>query len=769
MSAPAGIHKFLYSHYFYSGVRQSLGVLLPAFLLIGLLDHPAIGLAATLGALCASIIDQPGPHRHQINSMLGCVLLGTLATLATGLASSWPVLLWFLVIGQTLFFGFFTAFGRKAALVGFACLLLMTLTMHNSYTPEEAMVHAATSMAGGLWYIAFSWVVHRMQHLRQEQQTLAVSVLATAEYFAAKARFYEVTCSLDDAYLQLIPKQSALVEKQQAARDVVLRLAPRTDAEHRDPRRIMLWNIFMDMVDLQDTMLSTHTDYEVIRQALHDSDFLLFARDALDKLALEIDRIGLAISQDKATAPSTGIRAELRAMEYETMLLKKSGFAQDEPDAWIVVVHIQRRMRNASRIVERMHRHTRGDTTDAASPLRLDNSLAQFLSREEISLSRITSNLNMGSPHLRYALRLSLAVGAGILLANVASALASALRLEVTSHGYWVVLTILVIMKPGFALSWQRNRWRLLGTLIGCGLALGVLHSVHSGPVLLLVMLAASVLANSLLLLNYMASAVFNTVFVLLSFHFLAPGGSLSVVGERAIDTLFGSLVVLACSYVLPYWESRSVRPLAVEAISANRRFLQASMQPLTEGRGADSMAWRLARRNVHAAFANLVEAFYRMIREPKSKQMPVQPANDLMVQSHMLASQIAALYPMLLALPQRPPLLSQTLTTLEATLQAAETALTTPGLPQPATETADASETLSAIGRELDTVLAPLDTAADGPAVEPAQITYQLRQMLRTVQRIHDDAQALRPVPVQSLLRRNTRRSGSETPASNA
>ena len=55
-----------------------------------------------------------------------------------------------------------------------------------------------------------------------------------------------------------------------------------------------------------------------------------------------------------------------------------------------------------------------------------------------------------------------------------------------------------------------------------------------------------------------MASAIFNTLFVVLVFHFVSPGTvSMSVIGERAIDTLIGCALALVCSYILPWWEAR--------------------------------------------------------------------------------------------------------------------------------------------------------------------------------------------------------------------
>ena len=75
-----------------------------------------------------------------------------------------------------------------------------------------------------------------------------------------------------------------------------------------------------------------------------------------------------------------------------------------------------------------------------------------------------------------------------------------------------------------------------------------------------------------------MASAIFNTLFVVLVFHFVSPGTvSMSVIGERAIDTLIGCALALVCSYILPWW-----RPLSSRwrrATRANREYLLAGMR----------------------------------------------------------------------------------------------------------------------------------------------------------------------------------------------
>ena len=132
-------------------------MLLPVLVLGGLFGHYATGLVATFGAQCLAIIDQPGgPQRHRTNEMLGGALLGTLTVIITGLASTHPVLIWLAVIAQCFVFSMFTVFGKRGGLIGFAALLLMTLTMHSPLEPDQVLAHAAATLGGALFYVAFS-------------------------------------------------------------------------------------------------------------------------------------------------------------------------------------------------------------------------------------------------------------------------------------------------------------------------------------------------------------------------------------------------------------------------------------------------------------------------------------------------------------------------------------------------------------------------------------------------------------------------------------
>ena len=63
------IRNFLLSPYFSDGVRITIGVLLPSLILYQF-DLLHIGVTISLGALCVSITDIPGPIAHRRNAMI---------------------------------------------------------------------------------------------------------------------------------------------------------------------------------------------------------------------------------------------------------------------------------------------------------------------------------------------------------------------------------------------------------------------------------------------------------------------------------------------------------------------------------------------------------------------------------------------------------------------------------------------------------------------------------------------------------------------------
>lgn len=646
----SAIERFIYSHHFISGVRRAAGVILVFTLALALTQTPAKALIATLGALCLALIDQPGPLGHRIREMLGGLVLGCLAVSITGMAHQHALWLVIVVVAQTFLFSMFAVFGRRGSIIGLSCLLLAVVTMHADLSHDQVLNYTATTAIGAVVYILFSILTSKPLQVREQEQSLSVALLATADYVAARAEMYDTETNIDEHYRRLIATQSSMTEQHQSARDMILRSMDQARLA-RSPRRMMIWNVFIDMVSMLDQIVGTHTDYTLLQRTLKQADTLIFMRDALLKMSLELQRIALAITREKRVMRRNSVKAELRALEYDIEVMKRQGFATEHPEAYSLCVQILRRLRNTNRCIERMLQQTSMPKEAAAlHAAQLGASLSEFLSRQSFSPKLLSSNLRLDSPPCRFSLRVSLAVATGLTIGLAIP--------QIGPHAYWIVLTIIIIMKPAFSLTKERNNQRLVGTLLGCALAFLLLSVSTDVRVLLAVLVVALIASFSFLLLNYLVATIFNTLAVLILLHFLLPN-TFDVVGERAVDTIIGSLVALAFSFVLPWWEARSLPSLAEAANRANQNYLKAGLAQLQARADtqtpASVNAWPLARRNALVAFSNFAEGFYRMMGEPPSRQEHVAEYNNLLIQNHVLATEIATAVEQL-GLMERPP-----------------------------------------------------------------------------------------------------------------
>jgi uncharacterized membrane protein YccC len=153
MKQKQSIKNFLYSHNFSDGLKISIGVLLPA-LIFAQLNQFLIGITISLGALCVSIVDNPGPFSHKRNGMAYANVLIFLTSLLTGMLSNHPRLLGIEIAVLCFTFSMFNVWGNRASTIGTAALIIMVLSLDEQKTLAQSTTHSFYVLVGGLWYMA---------------------------------------------------------------------------------------------------------------------------------------------------------------------------------------------------------------------------------------------------------------------------------------------------------------------------------------------------------------------------------------------------------------------------------------------------------------------------------------------------------------------------------------------------------------------------------------------------------------------------------------
>jgi uncharacterized membrane protein YccC len=615
---------FIFSHYFYGGVRIAIGVVGLTLLVLYGFDL-ATAMTVCIGALCTSLMDLPSPLRHKFNEMLASVLLCTLVALIVSLCAPFPWLLRATLVAVSFMACMMVVYGKKTMPLQFAALFIMTLSMESSMTPLQAVRYSGLFFSGGICYLAYSMVVSWFLRRRIKQQVLAEALFELASYLRIKADFYDIRTELAAQFNLLLRQQIFLAEKLQAARDLILR-------DMHTKQDGLLIQVHLNVLELYEQILTTHTDYALLRSHFADKDVMVFLRDIANKAASDIEGMAYSITRKRASVPSVNYKAELRAIQYEMQQLQQDNLAGQVPDEALTLLRVTYdKIRDILASIETLHQATR--TPVDPLPLLPGTDMTPFLTQQKYRWGVLVKNLRWESPVFRFAIRVALAVSCGLWVAD---------HLPYVSRGYWIVLTIVIILKPNYSMTKRRRSDRLIGTLIGCVLTAVILHFVHDPLVLIALIFLTTVASPAFVYIKYRYTAIAASMQILLQINLVIPS-SQSVIGERLIDTVLGVAIATVFSYVLPSWEYRALPRLLNEVLLASKKYIQASREML-EGKVNDDFFYRVSRKGFMDALAGLVSALVRMMDEPISKQHAAREINRFVVQNYLVAAHMAAM-----------------------------------------------------------------------------------------------------------------------------
>ena len=615
------LRTFIYSHYFYLGLRVAIGLVGLALLTQEISDS-ATAMTVCIGALCTTLMDMPSPLRHKFNEMLASVLLCSAVTLLISLCGPVQWLLMTVLVLVSFLASMMVVYGKKSMPLQLAALFIMTMSMEHQMTWQQSFHHAGLFMLGGLIYLAYAMAIAWVLRHRIKQQVLAEALFELAAYIDIKADFYDTRFNLTEQFNKLVRHQSILADRQQASRDLILR-------SHKNSKDAIVVQVHVCMLDLYELILSTHTDYALLRQHLADSDVLKSLHDLAYKAARDIESVAYAVTRKRASYAQISYDKEWADIEGEIARLHEKGDAAQEA---LATLRAQRnKIRAILKMIAELHLATQKVYDNV--PFWSGADMAPFLSQQKYELKTLLSNLRLDSPVFRFALRVSMAISVGLLIGH---------WLPYAAHSYWIVLTIVIILRPTFSMTRQRRADRIIGTIIGCVVTAIVIRFVHSNIVLMAILFLSIVATPTFIYLRYRYTAIAVSLMILLQMHLVAPSNP-NLVSERLIDTLIGAAVATVFSFVLANWEYQSLPRLVRQVLNVNLSYMQASFA-LLQGKCFDDFAYRIERKRLMDSLAALSSALVRMLDEPASKQRAVEDINLFIVQNYLLVAHVAAL-----------------------------------------------------------------------------------------------------------------------------
>lgn len=617
MDYGAEFKKYFTSHQTSLAVRVTVSVVLPPIVFYNLGMLP-IGAAMSLGALCTSLTDTPGPPHHRRNGFYASIALNAVTAVVVGFTNAWPALMGAEIVVLGFLFSFIAVYGTRAGNVGILALLVLILNIDSRHSQTQVVLSGLYIAAGGIWYALLSLVLYTIFPYRLAQQAVGESIISVARYFRTKARFYASGDNFDDAYDDLMKGQVVIQQQQDQVRELLFKTR-RIVNDSTSKSRVLLM-MFVDSVDLFEMILSSQQDYRLLHAQFDGTGVLEDFRQVIFTMADELEAIGIAV---QASEGYHGAVAPLQALQRRVDSLKGTEDLQ----------HILHNIRDIKERMNRLSLYTHYDQLTAAG-YKGEVDYTRFITHTPIDAQVFVDNLTLRSQAFRHALRLSLAMLVGYIVS----------RFMPWGHGYWIVMTISIILKPLFGSTRKLYFQRLGGTLVGAAVGGLILYQITNNTALLAIMVVAMVIGYSMQKRDYFVYCIFLTPFVLIAFHFLYGHDFREILRDRIYDTAIGSSIALAASFVfLPVWSHETMRDSMREMILANQRYFSLVARAYT-GMRATVGDFKVARKGAFVALANLSDNFQRILTEPRSKRRNVPFMHQFVVSCQMFAAHTASL-----------------------------------------------------------------------------------------------------------------------------
>ena len=634
-----GVLRVALSHYVANGLSVSLGLVL---VMLALFETAGLAAAASaaVGVIITSLPDVPSPRRRKVMQVLPAPVLGTPLFMLVQLARQDTWLLGVVLVAGTFLAVMMMAWGKRGGPICFSLLFSMLFSMAAPpmHSLDEVLSHTAWFAAGAGLYLLWAVLTTHWLNRRFRAQLLAECLHSFAGILRIQAQRFGLEPDHQALLEAMLDRQASFADQLQDTRNVVLE-SPTT------PVRQQYAAMLLSLLEARDHQLACDLDLDVLLAQHSSASHLPALQQALGITADALEALSLALllgRRQQAIAPIADLRPRLAGAlpprSEANPSLKPEPIRTDAPDTAALLRNMADRIGHINDEAVKIAALARGDAVPELSLVR--NQWQLFVGTTKWSAKPLLGQLGWQAPTLRYALRSMLAVAAGY---------AISLHLPWATHEYWILITIVVVMRGNLAQTVQRRNARVAGTVLGCLLVMALLMAHPGAKVLLLVIALSTGIAHAFALRRYLYTTIAATASALLQAHLLMVGLQPTfAVAERVADTVLGALLAWLFSYVLPSWERSQIPGLIRRSLQAQAQHARLALA-LLEAPQAPDVNWRLARREAYDSLSALTLATQRSLAEPRQVRPPLEPLEALQARSYQLLAQLTAVKSLLL------------------------------------------------------------------------------------------------------------------------
>ncbi|HEX8562888.1 MAG TPA: FUSC family membrane protein [Flavobacterium sp.] len=623
------IRKFADSTNFANAIKVTIASAVP-FIIFAYLGETAIGFTLAIGAILTYPADIPSHLSHKIKGVIIGAIIVAGCNLLVNVLFPHPGVFFPVILVALFFLSMISVYGHRANMISFSGLLSVCLSVGQLHPGVDVLAHAGLILCGGLFYLLISLVFHFISPHRYTELQIAECMRLTAKYLKLRGDLWNSDANRQKIIEKQLHLQVELNAIHENIREMLIRNRPTTGNSAQN-RKMLL--VFISLVEIMELALSTSFDHNKLHTKFNAQPKVLGTYQTLAySLASTLKQLSKTITHSRKYVAKHSLTGNLNQLERAIREYENSATDTDIAEGVLMLTNM---MHYAEKQIEKIKVIRRAFTSEVdLKDLRgRDKDLEKFLSPVYYPLTTLKENLSFSSTIFRHSLRLTITI-------LIAFVIGTVFRLE---NVYWILLTIVVIMRPGYGLTKERSLQRIWGTIAGAIIAFAIISIVHNPVVIGAFIVVCILLGFAFTTTNYTVGVTFVTMYVVFLYGILDPNIN-DVIRFRIIDTVIGAALAFGANYLFwPLWEFLNVPLHLKKSVEANRDYLK-EISELYNKKGDVTTSYRLARKNAFIEIGNLMASYQRMSQEPKSKQKQIPQVYKLVVLNHTLLSAAASL-----------------------------------------------------------------------------------------------------------------------------
>jgi uncharacterized membrane protein YccC len=621
--------RYIKSLQFLKALLIAIAMAIPVFSSVYFFDSIDIGFGIALGSILCVPADTNGSLNHKFYGILFSILLSTTITLLVGTFSCFlPVLLPLLII-LVFAVSYISVFGFRASLISLAGLLSIVLAFAYDSSEISILQHSLCIAVGGFWYL-FLTISTQILFPQVQTDYLFVNLLEkTAKFIKLRGDLLIAKQDRTSLLEKNFALQTEINELHETLREVILEKRSNAGFSNRIRRQQLVFSKIMEIYELA---ISNAIDYKKFDHLFENHPEKI---DEFKVLIYEISEylthLSKVILKEEKLTFNTNFEILLKKIENQIALYElQVGLPESREEVILLLNYKTYQEKQIQNLVDIGRILTKYYKNDKISGIK---DAEQFITPQDYDFKKLKVNFNIKSPIFRHSLRLTITTIIGFLIGNL-------LELQ---QSYWILLTIIVIMRPSYSLTKDRVKSRVIGTILGALIGVAIVLLTQNTIIYASIALLSLVIGFSLIKQNYRNGAAFITLYVIFMYALISPN-VLEVIQFRVFDTLIGATLAFIGNYILwPVWEAKNIKDFLIDTVKGFEAYL-IEINKYYHQKGETATSYNLSRKEAFLKVGNLNAAYQRLLQEPKSKQENSAIIYDLITISNTFLSSLSAL-----------------------------------------------------------------------------------------------------------------------------